>query len=397
MRPTQAAGAKQAPLYDASGPSDPFASSDLSEKPSVSPFATLLAKRDGGLYRRGMLTRLLRLLAVLAAGCGLVRGEVIQLKDKAALTGKILAEKRDQVVVDLGFTVLVVPRSQIVKITKSESGRATEPAAAQAAGEPANAAGSQTATNLPAGAPPPAAEAKSGLYSTAAAPPPERSVRELVSQLGEAVVQVRTPSGLGSGFFINEDGSLITNFHVIENETHISVEVYHGKGGQLERKSYKQIRIVAVNKFDDLAVLKVEDAGAPKFASVMLGQTDTMAVGERVFAIGSPLGLERTVTEGIVSTKTRQIQGELYLQTTAQINPGNSVGPLFNLRGEVVGVTNMKMTFGEGLAFAIPVEGVRYFLNHRDAFAYDNDNPSNPYRYLEPPRRLQQPSQQPSP
>ena len=68
------------------------------------------------------------------------------------------------------------------------------------------------------------------------------------------------------------------------------------------------------------------------------------------------------MTEGILSTKTRQLEGELYLQTTAQINPGNSGGPLFNLRGEVVGVTNMKITFGEGLGFAIPVEAVKYFL-----------------------------------
>ena len=115
-----------------------------------------------------------------------------------------------------------------------------------------------------------------------------------------------------------------------------------------------------------------------------------LAVGERVFAIGSPLGLERTVTEGIVSTKTRQMQGELYLQTTAQINPGNSGGPLFNLRGEVVGVTNMKINFGEGIGFAIPMDAVKRFLNHRDAYAYDNDNPSNAYRYLAPPSRLRQ-------
>jgi serine protease Do len=81
--------------------------------------------------------------------------------------------------------------------------------------------------------------------------------------------------------------------------------------------------------------------------------------------------------------------GDLYLQTTAQINPGNSGGPLFNLRGEVVGVTNMKIVFGEGLGFAIPVDAVKYFLKHRDAYAYDNDNPSNPYRYLAPPSRLQ--------
>jgi len=200
---------------------------------------------------------------------------------------------------------------------------------------------------------------------------------------------VRTPGGLGSGFIINEEGYLITNFHVIENETQISVEVYQQNSGQLERKSYKQIKIIAINKFADLALLKIEDKDSPQFPKVPLGDSDALAVGERVFAIGSPLGLERTVTEGIVSTKTRPMQGELYLQTTAQINPGNSGGPLFNLRGEVVGVTNMKITFGEGLGFAIPVEAVRYFLGHRDAFAYDNDNPSNPYHYLEPPSRTQ--------
>jgi serine protease Do len=198
---------------------------------------------------------------------------------------------------------------------------------------------------------------------------------------------VRTPSGLGSGFIINGDGYLITNFHVIEGETQISVEVYHQTGGELERKSYRQIRIVAINKFGDIALLKIDDKEAPKFKYVLLGSADALAVGEGVFAIGSPLGLERTVTEGILSTKTRQMAGELYLQTTAQINPGNSGGPLFNMRGEVVGITNMKITFGEGLGFAIPVESVKYFLDHREAFAYSNDNPSNAYRYLEPPSR----------
>jgi serine protease Do len=168
------------------------------------------------------------------------------------------------------------------------------------------------------------------------------------------------------------------------------VEVYHQKDGQLDRESYKKVRIIALNKFADLALLRVEDKDAPKFRFVPLGSADGLSVGERVFAIGSPLGLERTVTEGIVSTKAREVGGLLYLQTTAQINPGNSGGPLFNLSGEVMGVTNMKVTAGEGLGFAIPVETVRYFLDHRDAFAYSNENPSNPYRYLEPPSRTRQ-------
>jgi serine protease Do len=297
----------------------------------------------------------------------------IQLRDKASVTGTILAEKHDQVIVDLGYTVISIPHKEVVRILNEDV----------APEKPATTKASKTASK------PPVTTEKGfkTIFTTSATPPKERSVRELVNTLGESVVQVRTPGGLGSGFFINEDGYLITNFHVTEGETQISVEVYVSKNGELDRKIYKQVRIVALNKFADLALLKIEDKDASKFIPVALGDSEQLAVGERVFAIGSPLGLERTVTEGIISTKTRQFQGDLYLQTTAQINPGNSGGPLFNMRGEVIGVTNMKITFGEGLGFAIPIETVKYFLVHRDSFAYDNDNPSNAYRYLEPPSR----------
>lgn len=306
-----------------------------------------------------------RFVLLAAMGAALAaHAEVVQLRDGTSITAKVVAEKKDQLFVDVGFSVLGIPRSEILQVTKDA---APGPAPAKA---------------------PSVHESKAGLFAVAATPPPERPVRELAQALGESVVQVRTPSGLGSGFFVTEEGHLITNFHVIEGETRLSVEVYHQKDGQLERRSYKDVRIVAMNKFADLALLKVEDAGAPRFKRVLVGDPDALAVGERVFAIGSPLGLERTVTEGMLSTKTRQMNGSLYLQTTAPINPGNSGGPLFNLRGEVVGVNNMKLTFGEGLGFAIPSDQLKYFLQHRDAFAYDNDNPSNAYRYLEPPSRL---------
>lgn len=322
------------------------------------------------------------LLALAALPLSQPLADTIQLKDKAAISGKILAEKQDQVAVDVGYTVLVIPRNQIVKVSKAEQSP-TKASPSQKSVLEAEVQSEVAASG---------SENKCGLYAVAAKPLPVRSVRELVHQLGEAVVQVRTPSGLGSGFIINEDGFLMTNFHVIEGETQISVEVYHERDGDLERKSYKQVRIIAINKFADLALLKIEDKDAPKFKYVLLGNADALAVGEGVFAIGSPLGLERTVTEGILSTKTRQMAGELYLQTTAQINPGNSGGPLFNLRGEVVGITNMKITFGEGLGFAIPIESARYFLEHREAYAYSNDNPSTAYRYLEPPSRTRKAS-----
>jgi serine protease Do len=302
------------------------------------------------------------LAALVGGGTSFLFADTIQLKDAAAITGKILAEKPDSLVIDVGYTALVIPRTAITGVTRAAADN-TVPAPATAAttgGE---------------------------FYSATTKAATPRNVSSLVAQIGEAVVQVKTPGGLGSGFFINDEGYLITNFHVIEGETEISVEVYHQRNGQLDRETYKQVKIIAINKFHDLSLLKIEDKGAPKFKTVTLGSADALSVGDGVFAIGSPLGLERTVTQGILSTKTRQLEGELYLQTSTQINPGNSGGPLFNLAGEVVGVTNMKISFGEGLGFAIPVELVKSFLDHRDAFAYSTDNPNNPFRYLEPPSR----------
>jgi serine protease Do len=339
----------------------------------------------------------LTILGILLTSLAAANAETVLLKDKASITGKVLAEKRDVLVVDVGFTVISIPKSAISKVAADEEPVIPKAKTGKGNGNGSGSNGAQPAASRPApglARPDPSlvsdtVRSPSDIFKTSKGILPDRSVRDLVSQLGEAVVQVRTPGGLGSGFFINEEGHLITNFHVIEGETQISIEVYHQKNGQLDRRVYKQVRILAMNKFQDLALLKIDEKDLPKFAHVPLGDADQLSVGERVFAIGSPLGLERTVTEGIVSTKTRQFQGELYIQTTAQINPGNSGGPLFNLRGEVTGVTNMKV-FGEGIGFAIPVENVKYFLKHRDAYAYDTDNPSNPYRYLEPPSRLKQ-------
>lgn len=310
-------------------------------------------------------------LALLAGfACLAAHPQTIELKDKAFIGGRILAEKEDQVVVDLGFTVLSVPRKAITRISH-------EPVA------PAAQKGRRPMPGAEAPTPPTA-----GFFAAGSRGSAERPVRELVETLGPAVVHIQTPSSIGSGFILNAEGYLVTNFHVIEGETQISVEVFPKAGDKLDRQLYKQVRIIAVNKFKDLALLKIDDPGAPAFAAVSLGDSEAQAVGDRVFAIGSPLGLQRTVTEGILSTKTRQLAGELYLQTTAQINPGNSGGPLFNLRGEVIGVINMKVTSGEGIGFAIPAGVLRFFLDHRDAFAYAPDNPSSPYRYLDPPSRL---------
>ena len=96
------------------------------------------------------------------------------------------------------------------------------------------------------------------------------------------------------------------------------------------------------------------------------------------------------MTQGIVSSRSRNLQGQLYLQTDTAINPGNSGGPLFNSRGEVIGVTSRgaRADMADNLGFAIPVGYVQDFLRHREAFSFDKTNPNSGYRYLDPPRRL---------
>ena len=199
---------------------------------------------------------------------------------------------------------------------------------------------------------------------------------------------VRTPVGLGSGFLIHPDGYLVTNDHVIAGERKISVTLFRRTATELIKDNFDNVRIVAVGGNMDLALLKIEGSDRKDFTTVPLGVSQELKQGDSVFAIGNPLGLERSVSEGIVSLRNRIIQSRLHVQTTAEINPGNSGGPLFNFRGEGVGVNNLKIvsTGAEGLGFAIPVRSLKTFLMNRDAFAFDPRNPNAGFRYNSPPR-----------
>jgi serine protease Do len=192
---------------------------------------------------------------------------------------------------------------------------------------------------------------------------------------------------LGTGFIINEQGYLVTNYHVIEREKNLKVTMFIKKNKTVETIVYKKIKIIAYNPFMDLALLKINDIPDKKFKYVNLGNINENKVGDTVFAIGTPLGLERSVTQGIISSSSRNYNGILYIQTTAPINPGNSGGPLFNLKGEVIGVTNMGYVFSDGLGFAIPVDYLKHFLRNRESFYYNEYNYNTGFRYLEPPRK----------
>lgn len=311
-----------------------------------------------------MKTRIFATLFLLSCfGIAAGRADQIELKSGHKIQGDVLKETADHLMVDVGFDVLRVPREQVRSRTKPGDG------------EPAQA-----------GKKPGPSGVKSPIYSTAELP--VKSVKEQTERFGEGVVLVQTPGGLGSGFIINDRGFCVTNYHVVEQETRIAVTIYHKtEGGEFTRRRIDDVKILALNPFFDLALLQVPKQDDFAFQPVYLSRKSDYQEGDQVFAIGNPLGLERSVSQGIVSTRNRNFEGVVYIQTTAQINPGNSGGPLFNSRGEVIGVTNMKLTSGEGLGFAIPVVYLRHFLDNRDAFAYDKNNPNTGYRYLEAPAR----------
>jgi serine protease Do len=153
---------------------------------------------------------------------------------------------------------------------------------------------------------------------------------------------------LGSGFVIDKKGYIVTNNHVVANADQIKVTLSNNKEYNAE--------IVGRDSKTDLALIKIEDA--PDLEALPLGDSKKLKVGTWVVAIGSPFGLEQTVTAGIVSAKERIIGAGPYddfIQTDASINPGNSGGPLLNLRGQVVGINTAIVARGQGIGFAIPV------------------------------------------
>jgi serine protease Do len=157
--------------------------------------------------------------------------------------------------------------------------------------------------------------------------------------------------GVGSGFIVSADGLILTNAHVVADAAEVTVKLS-------DRREFKA-KVIGADRRTDVAVLKVEATGLP---TVRIGDPSKVKVGEWVAAIGSPFGLEQTVTAGIVSAKHRSLPSEGYvpfIQTDVAINPGNSGGPLFNMAGEVIGINSQiySRTGGYmGLSFSIPMD-----------------------------------------
>ena len=157
------------------------------------------------------------------------------------------------------------------------------------------------------------------------------------------------PRGVGSGFVLSSDGFVMTNAHVVEGADEVIVTLP-------DKREFKA-RIIGADKRSDVAVVKIDASG---LSAVKIGDANRMRVGEWVMAIGSPFGLENTVTAGIVSAKQRDTGDYLpFIQTDVAINPGNSGGPLINMRGEVIGINSQIYSRSggfQGISFAIPID-----------------------------------------
>ncbi len=304
------------------------------------------------------------------AFASLGHSETILLRNGSHLEGEILKQSDEAYFIDLGFDILKVPADAVAEVGASDEETPSD------AGLAEEGDGSEGVATM-----------DGEIFSTAVAPE-TRSVKENAALLSEAVVQIRTPSGLGSGFIIHPDGYVITNNHVISGEHRIAIILFKRQDRSLKKLRLSNVRIVATSPVMDLALLKIEGEEQPNYPHVPIGRSRDVRSGQSVFAIGSPLGFERSVSQGIVSVRNRVASGGLiYLQHTAQINPGNSGGPLFNLQGEVIGVLNMKLvaTGVEGMGFAIPASMLKLFLENRDAYAFDPRHPNAGFRYLDPP------------
>jgi serine protease Do len=289
---------------------------------------------------------------------GVTQADVVKLEAGGELHGTIIKQNERSLWIDVGPSIIRIDNNDVVDVRVSDPSEVPE-------------------------------AASDAIFHTVDNPP-DLSIRQQAARVKPSVVLVKTPSGTGSGVIVNGQGHVVTNAHVIQGEKNLRLVIWTPrKDGTLARTTVEDIEIEAVNNHLDLALLKLPTADGQSYPWVPLELWESIEVGQPVFAIGNPMGMEQTTSQGVVSTTQRSFDGLTYIQTDAAINPGNSGGPLFNVSGEVVGITNMGILGGEALGFAIPTRYVKDFLRNREAFAYDPSNPNTGHRYHVPPPRQQ--------
>lgn len=184
----------------------------------------------------------------------------------------------------------------------------------------------------------------------------------------KSVVTIRTDVAQGTGFIITDDGYIVTNAHVLADSNGYLAQNIRAITSEAQTIS---ATFIGFDDNFDIALLKVSG----NFDSIRLGNSDNVQIGEKVIAIGNPLGLQFSVSEGIISAVNREgSNGEkAYIQTDAALNPGNSGGPLINKQGEVIGINNFKVSGGESLGFALESNYIKSAINSISRQAMQKD------------------------
>lgn len=175
----------------------------------------------------------------------------------------------------------------------------------------------------------------------------------IIEEAIKGVVTIRTDVGQGTGFIISEEGYIVTNAHVLVGGREIKAITYEQKSIDAE--------FIGYNPDLDIALLKISG----NYKELQLANSNDVQIGEKVIAIGNPLGLQFSVSQGIVSAMRRPGPSglEAYIQTDAALNPGNSGGPLINKQGKVIGINNFKIGGGENLGFALESNYIKDSVN----------------------------------
>lgn len=176
----------------------------------------------------------------------------------------------------------------------------------------------------------------------------------IIEYATKGVITIKTDVSQGSGFFVTANGFAITNYHVVDGATRAGVLT--------SDNDFLPVALVGYNENMDIALLKVEGLG---FDYLKLGDSNDVKIGEKVIAIGNPLGLSFTVTEGIISAVDRIGENNLpyYFQTDASLNPGNSGGPLIDTSGKVIGINNFKVSGADNIGFALEINQAESTIN----------------------------------
>jgi S1-C subfamily serine protease len=184
-------------------------------------------------------------------------------------------------------------------------------------------------------------------------PAADLTAEQIAEKATPSVVLIRVPAGLGSGFVVSNDGRIVTNYHVIRGAKQATVVTADGR-------EFKDVELMAADPGHDLAVLRI---GAHGLRALALGDSAIAKPGEHVVAIGHPLGLGNTVSDGLLSAVRVISPQRTLLQISAPISPGSSGGPVFNDRGEVIGISTLLISGGQNLNFAVPINAVKPLLD----------------------------------